>query len=1276
MATSIIEILIKAKDETAATIRALKSQLDNLQTKGSTQAGEGLAGIGAGAKTAATGISDLQKELDTLGGSLPNVIGAAKTLFNSFVAFKGVQLAKGLAETTARADVLGTVLGVVGSNAGVSSADLKKMDEAVQRLGITIQSSRESLTKLLQANLVNSQTSYKAAELARAAQDLAVTAGRDSSETLSRMVLNIQQLDTVGLRWQGLIVDRTKGEAEYARAIGKTANALTKQEQQQAFLNATLEAASTLSGAYEQSMADAGKQLQSLNRLSIDFRTALGESLQPAFLALIEVYGDFLKEATKIVQSFDESGQLAAQFGQGLRAVAEDVKAIALVFVEWASVLVPFAAIWAGGKLVAGVALFARMAGIAAISTTSLWTQVVALNAALLATPAAAGDAAVAISGFGLATRRASAAFALIGGAVGAVLGAIAAAFAGWEFGTFLRGFRAVQEAAYFVVAALMSIVTPLEGVYAAFQSFKNGLITLFTDGPEAAIEAFMAPIREWVSKLPFSFTELKAAWKDLWDGGVAEEAEATAAAMSKGQEIVRESAKLTEELYQAKKKLDALRETNAGGGIVDQAELAEAEAAVKTIQEKQEKLTKEMRSLLAGTTVAVKEQLKSYANDMKIPAAVAASELEKFRAKKQEWEKTLGFEKLSKSNAGISAEFEKITAAAKGLIELNFTPFERNLRGSVETIGSSFEITTATIKKWWEAAKSPEELALFLSEMDKLKPKMDSIGMSFETLFFELEQLKLSASVEFDTTSIKEMEEKTKGLSTRLKELKDSYQTVADVQKQSEASSQEFVKTLLSFGAPLLQAQQGFLNLNQSFAKIKDNSKNLSSLSTTALVTEQGRLDKAYKENINNLEAVAKKQKELADVTYETASTSRRVIAAVDKNLTQQRITIAKEYYKQLGELRKQARESYAASLSQLVALDKELFDLKEAQKDFNRGLRRQEMTDDQAYYDRLNELAELSDQAKRAAANGELDFAKDLNKKRISLAQELASAEGIDPYIARRASAQAYNAAVEDQSRIIVKQRDITRENALQQLAVYQQLTQAVESLGKTITGASKEQQVKIMAELDSESAKTVSQELDLIADKKRVAWIIPSVDGSALENTFTNIKNKLESTTINIKAKVTTTGTTAYAGAAGGYVDFLRKAIVRAAGGHIRGPGTETSDSVPAWLSDNEYVIQAKAVRKYGVNFLHMLNNMRLPTFSMGGLASIARAPVYNFVPRYATGGLVSAPMEAPAARAGREVVDINLKMGNRKVSLMAEREQARGLIDLLNAVEGVR
>lgn len=62
-----------------------------------------------------------------------------------------------------------------------------------------------------------------------------------------------------------------------------------------------------------------------------------------------------------------------------------------------------------------------------------------------------------------------------------------------------------------------------------------------------------------------------------------------------------------------------------------------------------------------------------------------------------------------------------------------------------------------------------------------------------------------------------------------------------------------------------------------------------------------------------------------------------------------------------------------------------------------------------------------------------------------------------------------------------------------------------------------------------------------------------------------------------------------------------------VAAADGGHITGPGSPTSDSIAARLSDGEFVVKAAAVNHYGVDFLHALNQGRLGAFADGGLVS---------------------------------------------------------------------
>lgn len=56
-------------------------------------------------------------------------------------------------------------------------------------------------------------------------------------------------------------------------------------------------------------------------------------------------------------------------------------------------------------------------------------------------------------------------------------------------------------------------------------------------------------------------------------------------------------------------------------------------------------------------------------------------------------------------------------------------------------------------------------------------------------------------------------------------------------------------------------------------------------------------------------------------------------------------------------------------------------------------------------------------------------------------------------------------------------------------------------------------------------------------------------------------------------------------------------------RSEGGRISGPGTDRSDSIPAMLSDGEFVVNARAVRKHGA-LLEALNANR---FADGGFVT---------------------------------------------------------------------
>lgn len=77
--------------------------------------------------------------------------------------------------------------------------------------------------------------------------------------------------------------------------------------------------------------------------------------------------------------------------------------------------------------------------------------------------------------------------------------------------------------------------------------------------------------------------------------------------------------------------------------------------------------------------------------------------------------------------------------------------------------------------------------------------------------------------------------------------------------------------------------------------------------------------------------------------------------------------------------------------------------------------------------------------------------------------------------------------------------------------------------------------------------------------------------------------------------------------------------------AGGGSVRGPGTDTSDSIPAMLSNGEFIVNAKAARK-NRGILEAINDgLKLDHFALGGA-----------VPGYAAGGTVDALMPPAPSR----------------------------------------
>lgn len=124
-----------------------------------------------------------------------------------------------------------------------------------------------------------------------------------------------------------------------------------------------------------------------------------------------------------------------------------------------------------------------------------------------------------------------------------------------------------------------------------------------------------------------------------------------------------------------------------------------------------------------------------------------------------------------------------------------------------------------------------------------------------------------------------------------------------------------------------------------------------------------------------------------------------------------------------------------------------------------------------------------------------------------------------------------------------------------------------------------------------------------------------------GDAMKNILQQLISQL------IQAAIYATIVAACTGGGGGFAARWKGAFGNAfaSGGSVAGPGTGTSDSVPAMLSNGEYVLNAQAVDRLGVPFLNGLNTGRLRGFASGGLVGSGGVAGYK-AERGSNGGQV--------------------------------------------------
>jgi phage-related protein len=199
----------------------------------------------------------------------------------------------------ARVDELDVAMNAVGKATGLGYQAIRDAAIATKDMGIEMDIAQQSVIKFAQNNL---DLAY-ASQLARAAQDLAVVSGKNSTETFNMLTHAVITGRSEVLKSVGIQKSAGQMYEAFARSIGKSASALTYQEKQTAVATGALKEAAKVAGTYEAAMQSPGKVLRSFARISNDIQVSLGDMILKGIGPVIFHLYEFYKSLSKAIAS-------------------------------------------------------------------------------------------------------------------------------------------------------------------------------------------------------------------------------------------------------------------------------------------------------------------------------------------------------------------------------------------------------------------------------------------------------------------------------------------------------------------------------------------------------------------------------------------------------------------------------------------------------------------------------------------------------------------------------------------------------------------------------------------------------------------------------------------------------------------------------------------------------------------------------------------------------------------------------------------------------------
>lgn len=450
------------------------------------------------------------------------------------------------------------------------------------------------------------------------------------------------------------------------------------------------------------------------------------------------------------------------------------------------------------------------------------------------------------------------------------------------------------------------------------------------------------------------------------------------------------------------------------------------------------------------------------------------------------------------------------------------------------------------------------------LKEMDQQFQDMyDSVGNeSIKAKDKRVENAKVAKESE-----IKAAEDLKREVASNFEELSDELASNIEIRKE------QYLRDLNN----MKLAENERLGVLESFGKSQFDIR---------LANNQQALQLAIEFNQRNLDETEKLFNDeiahLKKLKIDTADIERQKAAA--------KKVILKEYESTFGQSIDKLISLEKKHRDKAIAFQKEIQGIETTRNERLRQLDNIGLSEAQQTENKKRQLAQDTAQVKALIAQGEFDKAAELGKKAQELAFEIAKSEKQAAAEGEISSGKAIAARKKYNETVDLTQAALAKAGSAE-LNKANIATKSVESQKKGLE--------EVQKKIEALNSKLVDVEtVELKVDDKAVDSAIEKIDSIPSEKTVK----------INVEQGFS----------AGGQPIIPKFATGGDSSGIVKGKGTSTSDSILSWFSRDEYLLNAKAVKGLGVDFLNWANFSAFPAFSSGG--NLDKTPL----PSFASGG----------------------------------------------------